>query len=281
MSENMILFRRRLRYFMRQPLYVCALVIFLFIALACILAPLLAKENYNLVDVYHGMEPPSAEHIFGTDRLGRDHFSRILFAGRVTLGYSLTATLIALGLGLVLGVISGYFGGMADTVIMRITEVLSAVPYFLLVIVFEIMLGFGEGNFKYAMGIAAAPAIIHLVRAETLNVVGSEYIEAARALGFSDLTIILRHVINNIMNSLVLHATGTYADAMLTCSILGYLGIGFVPPQADLGTLIAGGYGDLRVNPHLSLIPCAVIMLSVLSVNLIGNGIRDALEAEV
>ena len=281
MRENVLLFRRRLRYFLHQPLYAGALIVFIVIAGACLLAPVLAKENYNAVDVFNGLQGPSAEHIFGTDKLGRDLFSRTLYAARVTLGYSLTATVIALVLGLVLGVVSGYFGGAADNVIMRITEVLSSIPYFLLVIAFEIMLGFGKGNFRYAMGIAAAPAIIHLVRAETLNVMGSEYIEAARALGFSDLSIILRHVLNNIMNSLVLHITGTYADAMLTCSILGYLGIGFVPPQADLGTLVSGGYGELRVNPHLVLIPCAVIMLSVLSVNLIGNGIRDALEAEV
>ena len=272
--------KRKIKQFFRNPLTVIALLLFVFIIVICLCAPLLAQDNYNAVNVYQGLQPPSAAHLFGTDNLGRDMFSRVLYAGRITLGYSLIATLIAVISGTVLGVISGYFGGTVDAVIMRITEILSAIPYFLLVIVFEIMLGFGQGNFKYAMGVAAAPAIIHMVRAETLSVMSNEFIEAAKALGFSDIVIILRHVLNNILNSLILHTTSSYSDAMLTCSVLGYLGIGFQPPQADWGTLVASGYSALRVNPHLALIPCGLIMICVLSVNLIGNGLRDTLEGD-
>ncbi|MBQ9048363.1 MAG: ABC transporter permease [Solobacterium sp.] len=265
------------RAYFSRPLNTIALLCFILVVLLCVFAPLIVPENYNTIHVNRIFEKPSWQHIFGRDRLGRDYLGRVLFGGRLTLKVASFATVIGFLLGTAAGILCGYFGNTLDTVVMRFIETLEAVPFLLLVLVFEIMLGLGTGNYRYALGVAMIPRLTHFVRAEVMKLRSQEYIEASRSIGCSEMQIIFRHILNNIFPILILQLLRCFAEAVLTCTICGYLQIGFTPPMADWGTLVADGYHVLRVYPWISLLPSGSVILTVLSLNLIGNGLHDAL----
>ena len=213
-----------------NKLALLCLAVFLIICLLCAFAPVVTKWNYSAISIDARMLQPSPEHLLGTDNLGRDMFSRILYGGRVTLRITFTSTLIALVIGSIIGLAAGYFGGKVDFFISPVLDIFAAVPVILLAIVFEAMIGWGQGNFMYAIAIAAVPQFARLVRASVMSIVGSEYIEAARALGVSHLGVISRHVAHNVAPQLVVRFTTALAEALLTCTIMGYLSIGINPP---------------------------------------------------
>ena len=266
-----------IRAYFSRPLNTIALLVFILIVLLCVCAPLFVAKNYNTIHVNLIFEKPSWQHIFGRDRLGRDYLGRVLYGGRLTLKVASFATVIGFLAGTVLGVLCGYFDSTLDTVVMRLVETLEAVPFLLLVLVFEILLGLGTGNYRYALGVAMIPKVTHFIRAEVMKLRSQEFIEASRSIGCSEVQIIFSHVLNNILPVLVLQLLRCFAEAVLTCTICGYLQIGFTPPMADWGTLVADGYHVLRVYPWISLLPSGSVILTVLSLNLIGNGLHDAI----
>ena len=268
--------RKRLAYF-RNPVAVAALAVLLAIILFCILYPAIVHHPYWELHITERLEPPSAKHPLGTDNLGRDLLMRIAWGGRVTLAVAFFSGLIAAVIGSAIGILCGYAGGSTDTVIMRLMDALSSIPGLLLAIVFDYMMGMGHGYFLYGIAIAGIPPFARLVRAAVLEISGSAYVEASRALGASPMHIIKAHVVRNVLPLTAIQATTAVADALTTCTILGYISIGIQPPTPEWGSLFFDGISYLRVLPHLSLAPTAAIVLSIVSLYLIGNGIRDSL----
>ncbi len=264
--------------FRKNHLAIACLVIFIIICLSCIAAPLLSRWSWNIIDLNNRFKPPSSEHIFGTDYLGRDIFVRTLYGGRNTLSFTFAAVAIAGVLGTIIGLISGFLGERTDFYIMRIIDAMASVPSLFLAIVMEAALGWGKGNFLYALAIAAIPAIAKLVRASVMDVMGSEFITASRALGMSNTGILFHHVFHNIAPSLLIQITSTASETMLACTILGYLGIGVLPPNPEWGNMVFESTNYFREYPFIVLCPSIAIVLSALSVNIIGNSLRDALK---
>ena len=262
----------------RNKAAVAGFFIFALICLACAFAPVLTKWKYDELNTNSALERPSLTHIFGTDRLGRDMLSRVLYGGRFTLRIALISTALAALVGGATGLLAGYFVGRADFIISHCLDMLAAIPIFLLIVAAEFALGWGKGNFMYAMAIAALPQFARLVRASVMEIMGSEYIEAARALGMSHAKIILKHVLHNVAPPLIIRFTSGLSEALLICTIMGYLSIGVNPPNPEWGALAYFSKGFLRSHPHLMVIPCAAITISVISLNLFGDGLRDALD---
>jgi peptide/nickel transport system permease protein len=272
------IWRDALRRFSGNRIAVLCLAIFLTICISCALAPHLTKYDYSSIDAYNGLAKPSLTHLLGTDNLGRDLLARILYGGRMTLRIAFTSTVIALLLGSVIGLAAGYFGGWADFFISPVLDILAAIPVILLALVFEAMLSWGNGNFMYAIAIAAIPQFARLIRVCVISIMGSEYIEAARALGVGHLGVIFRHIVHNAAPALIVRFTSALAEAMLTCTVLGYLSIGVNPPTPEWGNIVYMSKNFIRLAPQLMIIPCAVISLTVISISLVGDGLRDAMD---
>ena len=266
---------RRLR---KNKIAVAGFAVFLIICLACIFAPLLTNWTYYSIDVDNTMARPSSVHLFGTDSLGRDVFTRILYGGRMTLRVAFTSTILAALAGSIIGLAAGYFGGIVDFILSPFLDIIASIPVILLVLVTEAILGWGRGYYMYAMAIAATPQFARLIRASAMNVMGCEYIEAAKALGASHFGIMSRHVLHNIASPLIVRFTSGLAEAVLTCTIMGYLGVYINPPTPELGVIVFIARKYIRQNPHLTIIPCIVIAICVISISLFGDGLRDALD---
>ena len=234
--------KKMVRRFLKDPMAVIGLVIFTIIVVLCALAPILTPYDPTKFDFSQAKQLPSLKHIFGTDNIGRDMFSRVLNGGRNTLWAALQATLISTVVGTTLGIIAGYYENVLSNIIQRMTEVIDSIPYILLVVMFEYLFGFGTGSFMYGLGVAAIPATTQTVRAEVLRIRNKEYMEAGRALGLSNFTIIRKHVLNNIAGTVVMQICSSYSEAVLACTVLGYLSIGYATPLFDWGTLVSEGY---------------------------------------
>ena len=254
------------------------LAIFLFVCLACVLLPDRLKWNYFKPVFADSLKPPSPEHIFGANALGRDMLSGVLYGGRTTLRLAAVATFFAMIAGVSIGLLSGYFGGRTDFIISRLVDLISSIPVILLALVVEFTLGWGEGNFGYAMAISATPQFARLVRASVMNIMGREYIEAARALGVGHVGIIRHNVLRNVAIPVTIHLASCFSEAILTCTILGYLVIGVNPPTPEWGALVYRGKQHLLSSPHVIIFPSLAIMVSVISLNFFSNGLRDALD---
>ena len=247
------------------------LFVFLVVCVACIFAPWVTKWNYYSINTHAARESPSFQHLLGTDQLGRDMFARLLYGGRVTLRVAFQSSVLAAILGSIIGVLSGYFGKRVDTFFSHILDMVAAIPVFLLVIVCETALGWGKGNFLYAMAIGAVPQFARLVRASVMSIMGNEYIEAAQALGISHLGIMTRHIFHNAAPSVIVRFTSAVTEAVLICTILGYLGIGVNPPMPEWGAIAYMGRTYIRTTPRLMVFPCAMITICVISLSLFGD----------
>lgn len=246
------------------------------IVLFCILCPVFSSFGYAEITPDR-LQPPSGIHPLGTDKLGRDFMTRMAWGGRITLSAAFLSGLIAAVIGTAIGILCGFAGGAADSVIMRLMDALSSVPSLLLAVVLDYLLGMGEGNFLYGIAIAGIPPFAKLVRAAVLEISGSAYVEASRALGAPPLRIVREHVIRNVLPLAAIQATTTVADALTVCTILGYIGVGINPPTPEWGALFDSGKELLRTFPHMALIPAVAIVLCIICLYLLGNGIRDSL----
>jgi peptide/nickel transport system permease protein len=222
--------------------------------------------------------PPNSEYWFGTDQLGRDIFSRILIGTRVSLAVGVIAVAILLTFGIIFGSIAGYFGGKVDTVIMRIMDIMLSIPSILLAIAFMAALGQGIDKAVIAISLVAIPEYARIVRGEILSVKENDYVQAAKVVGNKDGRIIFHHIIPNVLSSIIVRATLGISSAILDASALGFLGLGVQPPQAEWGDMLGRARNYIFQAPYTLIFPGLAISLTVLAFNLLGDGLRDALD---
>jgi peptide/nickel transport system permease protein len=274
---ELILFR-----FKKNKLAIFGLVLLIIIAILVLAAPLYVSYDSAIKqDIPSKFQPPSAQHIFGTDLFGRDLLARILYGGRISLFAGLGVVILSLMFGVVLGGIAGYFGGRIDQIIMRFTDVLMAVPSIFLALAIVTALGEGTINLIVALMVANVPRNARIVRSSILTLRDQEFIEAARCCGTSHFRIIVKHILPNGVGPVIVTATLTLGAAILNIASLGFLGIGISPPTPEWGTLLADNRYYIRYYPYLGIIPGLVIGLSVMCVNMIGDGLRDALDPKM
>jgi len=261
-----------------NPLALLGLAILLALIVVAILAPVIAPIGYNDQSLVRRLQPPGAEHWFGTDELGRDVFSRIVWGSRITLYISSLVAVIAAPIGLAVGTTAGYFGGWTDTVLMRINDIFLSFPSLILALGFVAALGPGIGNAVIAISLTAWPAIARLARAETLTVRHADYIAAVRIQGASPLRIILRHIVPMCVPSVVVRITLNMAGIILTAAGLGFLGLGAQPPTPEWGAMLSTGRQNMLGAWWLAAMPGLAILLTSLAFNLFGDGLRDVLD---
>lgn len=266
------------RRFSRHKPAVVGLVTIAVLVLLAVLAPLLTPHDPMKQDLTQVLLPPSSGHLLGTDHLGRDIAARLLYGGRLSLAMGALAVGIGLALGIPLGVASGYYGGMVDMVIQRITDILLSFPTFLLALALVAALGVGLQNAILAVGIGTVPAFIRVVRGVVLVIREQPYVEAARSLGLSDAQIIWRHVLANALPPVIVQATLSMGSTILVAAGLGFLGLGVPPPAPEWGSMLGEGKQYIFSASHLATIPGLAIFVAVLAFNLVGDGLRDALD---
>ncbi|WP_078597405.1 nickel transporter permease [Evansella clarkii] len=253
----------------------------LFFILASWIGPLLTTMDPSQPNIPDRLQGPSAEYWFGTDHQGRDIFTRIVHGMSITLYIGFVSVALGCVAGVFLGLISGYYGGRTDTVIMRIMDVLLAFPGILLALAIVSVLGGSLNNVIIAVGIFSIPVFARIVRGSALAVRKLEYIDAVRALGASDTRIIFKHVLPNIMSPIIVQATLRIATAVLTASGLSFLGLGAQPPTPEWGAMLSAGRNYMWEHPHIALFPGLAIVAVVLAFNLFGDGLRDALDPKM
>ncbi|MBV8839732.1 MAG: ABC transporter permease subunit [Alphaproteobacteria bacterium] len=273
--------RVALRQLRRSRLALPGLVIVLLFIVGGVLAPLLAPYDPYKNDLMNVLAPPSAEHWFGTDELGRDLFSRILYGARISLVEGLFSVALAMALGVPIGIVSGYLGGRADAVIMRVIDVLLAFPGVLLAIVIISILGPGLTNAIIAVAIYTVPIFARLARGSTLVVKDEPYVEAARAAGLSDLRILARHIFPNISATLFVMMTLRVAISILTAASLSFLGLGAQAPLPEWGAMLANSRNAMLIAPHVALFPGLATILLVFGLNLFQDGLRQVLDPKL
>lgn len=234
--------------------------------------------NQNLMN---RLQAPSAEHPFGTDELGRDIMVRVLYGARYSLAVGVIAVLIGMVIGVALGCIAGFVGGAVSEVIMRVTDIFCSVPTILLAIAIVSAFGVSLVNLMVAVGVTSAPAFIRLARASIMTVRNEEYVEAARALGVPNWKIIIVHMLPNCISPLIVQATQRVAGAIISASSLSFLGLGVPQPAPEWGAMLSGGRNFIRDYSYMTLFPGLAIMLTVLAFNLLGDGIRDAIDPKL
>ncbi|HWQ47165.1 MAG TPA: ABC transporter permease [Longilinea sp.] len=265
----------------KNPSAIIGFVVALFLAIIAIFAPLIAPYPYDQQDLYHTREAPSAEHIFGTDELGRDVFSRIVWGSRYSLSIGVLAVLFSSVIGMILGAISGYFGGLVDDIIMRIIDIIQSIPGILLAIAISVVLGPGFFNTLLALGFGGITMACRLTRAAVLGVRNQEYLEAATSINASTGRIILKHVIPNSFSPVLVSATMGIGNIIMSAAMLSFIGLGVQPPTPEWGSMISAGRTLIRSCPWMVTFPGLFIMLAVLSLNMFGDGLRDALDPKL
>ncbi|PIJ48669.1 glutathione ABC transporter permease GsiD [Erwinia sp. OLTSP20] len=270
------------RRFCRQPLAVTAGLFVLVLIVLAVFAPALAPfdaENYFDYDRLN--QGPSALHWFGVDALGRDIFSRVLVGTRISLIAGFLSVAIGAVIGIFLGLLAGYYEGWWDRLIMRICDVLFAFPGILLAIAVVAMMGSGISNVIVAVAIFSVPAFARLVRGNTLVLKYMTYIESARSIGASDMTIIWRHILPGTVSSIVVYFTMRIGTSIISAASLSFLGLGAQPPTPEWGTMLNEARADMVMAPHVAIFPSLAIFLTVLAFNLLGDGLRDALDPKL
>jgi len=266
------------RHLRRNRLAMAGLAILCIFVLSAIFAPLITPFDPIKIDFGSAYQAPSSEHLLGTDWLGRDNFSRILYGARISLLIGFISVAIGMVIGVPVGALSGYYGGKFDLLIQRIIDILIAFPGILLAIVVVTILGVGVENVMIAVGIASVPIYTRLVRGSVLSVKEQGYVSAAKALGIGDMRIIIRHIMPNCLGPIIVQSTFQIATAILWAAGLGFLGLGAQAPDPEWGRMLSDGRQYIRTAHHLTTYPGLAIFFMVLGFNLIGDGMRDALD---
>ena len=252
----------------------------LIMALFSLAAPLLTDYDPVLVDMTQKLHPPSAEHFFGCDDYGRDLFARVMYGGRVSFKVGILTVLSTIVLGLTLGMLAGYFR-MADMVVMRISDGLMAFPVILLSLAIMAILGASQMNVIIALTVVYVPSMTRVVRGAIISIKQMDYVEAARASGASDLRIIMLYILPNIMSPVIVQSTMTFAYAVLAEAGLSFLGVGTPPPAPSWGNILAESRNIMSVAPWMAACPGVAITLTVLGLNLLGDGLRDKFDPKL
>ena len=267
--------------FLKRKVSIVGLVILAIFFLMATIGPFLCQYDPLAQDTTIISQGPSSEHWFGTDYLGRDTFTRIVYGARVSLSISFAGVFSGCLVGIILGVWAGYFGGWVDAVISRLIDVLLAFPGLLLAIVIVAILGNGTQNTVIAIAVFAVPSIARMVRGVVISNKDAQYIGAARVMGESNSRIILTHIIPNSVSQIIVNVTLNLGTAILTSSSLSFLGMGVQPPSPEWGAMLNKAKEVLRVNPWEAVFPGLVITLVVMSFSLVGDGLRDALDPKL
>jgi len=253
-------------------------VLIIIYLLSALLAPVLFSGNPSAPNLMNSLEPPSFKAPLGTDELGRSILGRIIYGSRVSLVIAVGVVFVGLICGIPLGLVSGYYGGKVDFIIQRATDAMLAFPGFLLALALVAVLGVGSKNAVISIGISMIPLYIRLVRGCVLSIREEVYVEAARAVGTRDVKILLRHILPNVMVPITVQTSLSMGTAILFAAGLGFLGIGVQPPTPEWGAMLGSARSYLFHAPHVATFPGIAIFLAVLSFNLLGDGLRDALD---
>jgi peptide/nickel transport system permease protein len=272
--------RRRLlvRRFVRRPLAMLGLIVALVFVVAAILAPVVAPANPDATDFDALLAHPSSQHLLGTDELGRDILSRIIWGARASIQAGVLATLLAMAIAVPIGLVAGYYRGWLDPVISRLTDVLLAFPFLILAVGLAAILGPSLLNATIALGVGAAPGLIRIARGEALALREEDYVRAAVANGAGGPTILARHILPNMMNTLIVQATVTIPAAIIGEATLSFLGLGVQPPTPSWGVMLSAAQPYISDAPRLALYPGLAVVFCTLSFNLLGDGLRDVLD---
>lgn len=269
----------------RNKTAILGLIILVLLVLVAILAPVIAPYGYDEVNMADKSMTPCAAHLFGTDQLGRDMFTRCLYGTRITLPVAVLAVTVAVLVGGTIGVISAYFGGSVDNILMRIVDIWGSIPGIMLAVaIVAVFSGEGASVFQRelyivcGLSMGAVPNMARTFRGAIFTVIDSDYVESSRAMGASHLRIMLRHLLPNAVGPVILSVVGLLGVEVLCVSALSFMGIGITPPTPEWGSLLSAGRQYLSTAPHLCLYPGIMIMLAVLGFNLLGDGLRDALD---
>ncbi len=265
------------RRFRRNKLAMAGLSFIVLLIVVAIFAPAIAP--YSITErTSEFRQGPSGDHWFGTDRIGRDVFSRVVYGARVSLRVGIIATLISLVIGVFAGAVAGFLGGLTETLVMRLTDIFLAIPYIILAIALATVLGRGENTIIVVLGLTGWLAICRIVRSSFLSLRQLEYVEAATALGAGRLRIMFRHILPNALQPIIVYGTIAVGSAILAEAALSFLNVGAVAPTPAWGLMVQEGRGDLVNAPHLLYFPGGAIFLTVLAFQFVGDGLRDALD---
>lgn len=287
MSDNVMIKRKWgpfstfMKKILRRKEAVVGATILIILALLAVLAPWICKYPYDAMDIKNAFSSPSAAHFFGTDHLGRDLLSRILYGGRYSLSVGIVSVGISAAGGLIFGSVAGYFGGRTDNLIMRFMDIFNAIPQVLLAVCISAALGTGFFKTVFAVGIGGIPNFSRVIRANILSVRQLDYVEAATSINCSNPRIIFKHVVPNALTPFLVQCTLAMANGLIVAATLSYIGLGVQPPLPEWGAMLSDARNYIRQYPYLLVCPGIFIMITVLSFNLIGDAVRDALDPKL
>ena len=257
------------------------LIVLALLILLSVFAPVIAPYHYTEMDMLQLNAAPSLKHFFGTDSLGRDILSRLIYGGRYSIFLGISSSVLSMAAAIVLGSLAGYFGGWVDNVVLRICDVVQAIPGILLSIVISAVLGPGFFNTILALAIGGIPSGIRLTRAQILSVRSEEYLEAAASVNCSSMRIMFRHILPNILSPLIVGFTMGIGNTIMLASSLSFIGLGVQPPAPEWGAMLSAGRDFIRNYPWQIIFPGIFVFVTVLSINLFGDGLRDAFDPKL
>jgi peptide/nickel transport system permease protein len=265
----------------RNRLAIVGLCIMLVLVVVAVFAPWVAPYDFAAQNLSDAFEPPCLKYLLGTDDFGRDILSRLIYGARISLQVGIFAVGLSMCAGGVLGAVAGYYGGRIDDVIMRFMDILLSIPQILLAVTIAAALGPGLLNLTVAVGVSNIPSFARVVRGAVLSIVGQEYIEAAQCMGASDTWIIARHILPNCSAPIIVQATLRVAGAILAAAALSFLGLGIQPPTPEWGGMLSAARGYVRDYPYMTISPGLAIMITILALNFLGDGLRDAMDPKM
>ena len=278
MSDNSSLWSDAIGRLLKNKAAMVGAIILIFLIGCAILAPVIAPYSYSFQDLDLGASPPSSEHLLGTDILGRDLLSRILYGARISLLVGFVATGVALVIGVSWGIVAGYFGGRVDQVMMRIVDVLYGLPFIIFIILLMVIFGRNLWLLFGAIGAVEWLTMARIVRGQVMSLKNQEFVLAAQAMGVSNLSMFRRHLLPNILGPIAVYATLTIPQVMLLESFLSFLGLGIQPPMSSWGTLIKDGVESMEEFGWLLIYPGITFTITLFALNFFGDGLRDALD---
>lgn len=273
--------KKVLKKLFRKKLSVIGLAILIVVIFISVFSSALAPYDYTEINPIAAKKAPSAEHLFGTDELGRDVLSRIMAGASVTFTVGFVAVAFALVIGTALGLIAGFYGGKVDAVISSAADAIWSFPNIILALVITTAIGAGMKSVILAIGIVYVPGFTRIVRNMTLSVREMEYVMGARAVGLNNAEIITRYILPNVFPTIIVQTSLYSAQAMLTESTLSFMGLGITAPQVSWGLMLKSGFTFIRIAPWLVIVPSVAILLTVLGLNFLGDGLRDALDVKI
>lgn len=256
-------------------------ILLLAIILFCIIGPVFSPYEVNGVDLLNMYSGPSKAHLLGCDSMGRDMMTRLMYGGRYSLALGICASLFGAIVGIIIGSVGGYFGGTTETIIMRLMDVWSALPGTMLCILVSSAMGSGFFATVIALTVGGVPGTVRMIRGQILTERSKEYIEAAQSINCSNITIMFKHLLPNVIQPIIVTTTMGIGSTMIMAASLSYIGLGIQPPNPEWGAMLSDGRSYIRTNPHLLLVPGIAIALTVFAINLMGDGVRDALDPKL